>query len=100
MSLTQTPEYRKRTKHIDISYHFVREKVASGEITVIYTPTDDMTADVLTKALPLIKHEKHVQAMKLLPLCLTKKPKRSVLMKPLGVPAFSRRSGFLSAFNL
>jgi hypothetical protein len=68
MSLTQTPEYRKRTKHIDISYHFVREKVASGEITVIWTPTDDMTADILTKALPPIKHDKHVEAMKLLPL--------------------------------
>jgi hypothetical protein len=76
MSLTKTPEYRKRTKHIDISYHFVREKVASGEITVIYTPTDDMTADILTKALPLIKHEKHVEAMKLLPLPPTKNQKQ------------------------
>jgi hypothetical protein len=68
MSLTQTPEYRRRTKHIDISYHFVREKVTSGEIKVIYTPTDDMTADILTKALPLIKHENHLEAMKLLRL--------------------------------
>jgi hypothetical protein len=40
----------KRTKHIDIAYHFVRECVANGTISVEYIPTDDMTADVLTKA--------------------------------------------------
>jgi hypothetical protein len=78
MSLTQTPEYRRRTKHIDISYHFVRERVASGEIKVIYTPTDDMTADILTKAPPLIKHTKHVEAMKLLSLPPTGNQNKSV----------------------
>jgi hypothetical protein len=78
MNLTQTSEYRRRTKHIDISYHFVREKVASGEIVVIYTPTNDVTADILRKALPLIKHTKHVETMKLLPLPPTGNQNKSV----------------------
>jgi hypothetical protein len=30
MALTQTSEYRRRTKHIDISYHFFRDEAASS----------------------------------------------------------------------
>jgi len=52
MALTRNAEYQKRTKHIDISYHFAHECVAS-----------DMTVDVLTKALPVAKHQKHIKAM-------------------------------------
>jgi hypothetical protein len=66
--LMENPEYKERTKHIDIAYHFVRECVANGTISVQYIPTDDMTADVLTKALPQIKHEKHIRAMGLGPV--------------------------------
>ena len=40
-----------RTKHIDISHHFVRERVISKEILVKYCPTDEMVADILTKRL-------------------------------------------------
>jgi hypothetical protein len=48
--LMENPEYKKRTKHIDIAYHFVRECVANGTISVEYIPMDDMTADVLKKS--------------------------------------------------
>ena len=44
--------YHARTKHIDVRYHFIRQVVASQAIDLVYCPTDDMTADVLTKALP------------------------------------------------
>jgi hypothetical protein len=72
MALTKNPEYRKRTKHIEIAYHFVRECVASGKISVEYISTDDMTVDVMTKALPQIKHEKHIRAMGLGPVSSAK----------------------------
>ena len=42
----------KRSKHIDIRYHHVRELCSSGEIKLIDCRTDDMLADILTKALP------------------------------------------------
>ena len=40
-----------RTKHIDICYHFIHYIVEAGSIKLIYCPTQQMTADILTKAL-------------------------------------------------
>jgi len=47
-----------RAKHIDIQHHYVREKVADGVISISYCPTTDMVADILTKPLPRVAHEK------------------------------------------
>jgi len=41
-----------RTKHIDVRYHFVRERLERGEIRVDYVRTDEQVADIFTKALP------------------------------------------------
>ena len=41
----------KRSKHIDIRYHFTRERVEGGEIELLYVPTEHQLADLLTKAL-------------------------------------------------
>ncbi|XP_019160464.1 PREDICTED: uncharacterized protein LOC109157036 [Ipomoea nil] len=38
-----------RTKHVEIDYHFVRDKVASGNFLVNYVSTTDQLADVFTK---------------------------------------------------
>lgn len=50
--LIKNPEFHKRTKHIDIRHHFIREKVEQGDIEVKYVPTNYQRADILTKALP------------------------------------------------
>ena len=52
IALTENPVFHRRTKHIDIRYHFIREKVASGEVVLKYVPTADQLADLLTKGLP------------------------------------------------
>lgn len=49
--LSKNPEFHKRTKHIDVKYHFIREKVSDGEINVKYVHTGEQQADFLTKAL-------------------------------------------------
>lgn len=38
------------TKHIDVKLHFVRERAAAGDLELRYTPTAEMLADPLTKA--------------------------------------------------
>ena len=39
------------TKHIEIDIHFVREKVALGEVRVLHVPTSAQFADIFTKGL-------------------------------------------------
>ncbi|OJT10684.1 Retrovirus-related Pol polyprotein from transposon TNT 1-94, partial [Trametes pubescens] len=55
IALTVDGSYHARTKHIDIRYHFIRYSIDAGSIRLLYCPTADMTADVLTKALPSVK---------------------------------------------
>jgi hypothetical protein len=40
----------KRTKHINIRYFFIKDRVGAGEITIKHCPTNDMLADHFTKA--------------------------------------------------
>ena len=49
--IAQNPQYHNRTKHIDIKYDYVREKVLDTTIELWYCPTSDMLADILTKGL-------------------------------------------------
>jgi hypothetical protein len=51
IELAKNPVHHQRTKHIDIQHHFVREKIESGEIDLVYCPTGDQLADTLTKSL-------------------------------------------------
>lgn len=49
--LVKNPEFHKRTKHIDVRYHFIREKYEEGMFELIYVPTEEQAADIFTKAL-------------------------------------------------
>ena len=51
IAFSKNPGYHKRSKHIDIRYHFVRERVAAGELTLDCIPTESQLADIFTKAL-------------------------------------------------
>jgi len=53
----------QRTKHIDIRHHHVKEMIAGGHILLRYVLTADMTADIMTKALPKEIHQRHVEGM-------------------------------------
>lgn len=55
--LLESKEYcHKRTKHIDIRYHYVKDLVNSNFVNVKYLCTDKMVADVMTKPLDRRKH--------------------------------------------
>ena len=47
--LSANPVFHVRTKHIEIDFHFVREKVALGALDVRFISTGDQLADVFTK---------------------------------------------------
>jgi hypothetical protein len=42
----------QRTKHVEIDLHFVRDRVAIGEVRVLHVPTTSQFADIFTKGLP------------------------------------------------
>ena len=48
----EIPQYHKRTKHIDIQYHFVRERFQLGEFAIESVRSELQKADIFTKALP------------------------------------------------
>lgn len=49
--LIEDPLSSSRTKHIDIIYHHVRERVSTGQMRFQNVPTKDNVADILTKPL-------------------------------------------------
>ncbi|PIK49151.1 putative Gag-pol polyprotein [Apostichopus japonicus] len=56
--MAKNPQFHGRTKHIEIKYHFIRETVEHGTIELMYCPTEDMVADLLTKGLSKQRFEK------------------------------------------
>ena len=51
IDLTTNSKNHARTKHIDIKYHFIKEKVRDNEINVKFCPSEQMLADIFTKPL-------------------------------------------------
>ena len=49
--------YYARSKHIKKQHHFVREKIESKEIDLIYCNTSDNVVDIFTKPIGKIKFE-------------------------------------------
>ena len=57
IKLIKNPVFHKRTKHIDVQYHFIREKFEEKEFELEYVNTDEQIADILTKALIGKRHK-------------------------------------------
>ena len=65
IKLSVNSVYHSRSKHIDIKYHISREAQENGIITVKYLATHLMPADILTKPLAKIKHNRCVEMLNL-----------------------------------
>ena len=55
IALCKNPVLHDRSKHIDVRYHFIRECVEDGRMTVDYIRTEDQLADILTKPLGRVR---------------------------------------------
>lgn len=49
--LASNPVKHQRTKHVELDLHFVREKVALGQVKVLHVPSSYQYADIFTKGL-------------------------------------------------
>jgi hypothetical protein len=67
ISIAYDPQQHARSKHFRIENHFIRECIANNIINVEYCPTNNMVADIFTKALSRAKNEQFCSDIGLLP---------------------------------
>jgi hypothetical protein len=58
IALTKNTKHNARVKHIDIRHHYIRERVDDGDIVVHHIPTADNLADIFTKTLGKVMHNR------------------------------------------
>ena len=51
INIAKNPVQHKRTKHIDIRHHFLRDNVEKGLISMNFCTTEEQIAEIFTKAL-------------------------------------------------
>ena len=67
IAMAKNPQFHIRTKHIAVRWHWIRELVQDGTITVESYRDLEQIADILTKPLPRPKNIKHVEEKGLAP---------------------------------
>ena len=60
LTLIENPYLHERSKHIDISYHFIRDLGEQGELNIAYIPTDEMATDGKPLAKPRFRRSKEL----------------------------------------
>ena len=66
----------KRTKHINIRYFFITDRISKGEVSVAWCPTDDMIGDYMTKPLQGSKFRKFRDLIMGVDASMNLKPRR------------------------
>jgi hypothetical protein len=59
------PSNHSQTKHIKLRFHKIRELMEDSTLRLLYVPSENQKADVLTKALPRDKHLAAVEALRI-----------------------------------
>ena len=94
----------KRTRHLDVRYFFIKDRIDSGDVQVIYCPTERMLADFFTKPLQGALFNRCRDAIMNLPMpaasdastACTLQSHRSVLEEPV-VSQYSTPSRMMSS---
>ena len=58
LHIASNPVFHERAKHIEVDYHFIKEKIASGCVATSFVNSNYQLADIFTKSLrgPIIKY--------------------------------------------
>ena len=70
INIAKNPYQHKRTKHIDIRHHFLRDNVEKGLISMNFCATENQIADIFTKALSREQFERNRLELGLIKTCL------------------------------
>jgi len=65
LKLANNPEFHKRSKHIDITYHFIREAILDKKTDLIYINTKNQLVDGFIKGLDITKHKAFISTLNL-----------------------------------
>lgn len=57
ITIIKNGQFNRRSKHIDVRFHFINEKVHEGTVTLKYCATERQVADIFTKPLGRIKFD-------------------------------------------
>jgi hypothetical protein len=87
IQLATSGHYDPRTKHVALRYMYVHELQQQGIVTLKWVPTDSMPADVLTKALSKVDHNRLCSVL----------IGRSVLQWPPTARSGSKAGGMMSS---
>jgi hypothetical protein len=63
IAIAQNPIAHARMKHVDVTAHFLRDHVEKKDVVLSWCPTEEMVADILTKALATAEFRKFTQMM-------------------------------------
>jgi ABC-type taurine transport system substrate-binding protein len=67
--LASNPMFHAQTKHVEINFHFVRERIASKLLQIRYFSSRDQLADIFTKSLASPRFSHLTSKLTVCPAC-------------------------------
>ena len=67
LAIVRNLVFHALTKHIEVNYHYVRERLSAEEMSLVYEPIQDNLVNLFTKVLSCEKFKAFCKALGLLP---------------------------------